>query len=64
MKENNETKNFFTQKSSVIKKWESLAKDLDELLILAKKAGGTKGHSVGSIKDKNLKLLEFTKNNW
>lgn len=64
MEVNTTPKDFWNQKREVIEKWESLTKDLEKLLVLAKRVGGTKGHSVGSIKDKNLKLLEFAKKNW
>lgn len=60
----NSVQDFWEQKKIVIEKWENLEKELEKLLILAKKVGGTKGHNVGSIKDKNLKLLEFAKKTW
>lgn len=64
MEIDNSAQDFWAQKKIVIEKWEDLVKDLEKMIILAKKVGGTKGHNIGSIKDKSIKLLEFAKNTW
>ena len=44
------------QKEKVLKKWDELINELDIYLQEARKAGGTKGHKVGSMRDQQMRV--------
>jgi len=51
-------KSRFEQEKVVIEKWNNLINELSVLLEIAKKGGGTIGHKVGSMRDKQIELRD------
>lgn len=47
------------QREIVFEKWEELINELTILLVYGKEAGGTMGHKIGSMRDKQKKLKEY-----
>ena len=49
-------KTYIEQEKIVFEKWESLISELNQLLEIARKKGGTLGHKVGSMRDKQIEM--------
>lgn len=47
------------QREIVFEKWEELINELTKLLVYGKEAGGTMGHKIGSMREKQKKLKKF-----
>lgn len=47
------------QSEIVFEKWEELINELTKLLVYGKEAGGTMGHKIGSMREKQKKLKKF-----
>ncbi len=49
------------QKEIIIEKWDDLIQEISKHLEMGKKSGGTLSHKIGSVKERQIELLEFYK---